>query len=54
MIGLSIFEHSEQLSAFDAALAAGALAAGATHLVSADTAFAGVPGLTTSSPTRTA
>ncbi len=43
--GLSIFEHSEQLGAFDAILAAAALSAGASALVSADTAFATVPTL---------
>jgi uncharacterized protein len=43
--GLSIFEHSEQLGAFDAILAAAALSAGAQALVSADTAFAAVPTL---------
>jgi uncharacterized protein len=40
--GLSIFEHSEQLGAFDAVLAAAALGAGAQALVSADMAFAAV------------
>lgn len=43
--GLSIFEHSEQLGAFDAILAAAALSAGASALVSADTAFAAIPTL---------
>jgi predicted nucleic acid-binding protein len=40
--GLSIFERSEQLGAFDAILAAAALSAGAQALVSADMAFATV------------
>jgi predicted nucleic acid-binding protein len=43
--GLSIFEHSAQLGAFDAVLAAAALSAGAQALVSADMAFAAVPAL---------
>ncbi len=43
--GLSIFESSERLGAFDAALAAAALSIGAPRLISADTAFASVPGL---------
>ncbi len=43
--GLSTFEHSEQLGAFDAVLAAAALSAGATTLVSADIAFASIPAL---------
>jgi uncharacterized protein len=44
--GLSIFEHAEQLAAFDAVLAAAALEVGARALVSADGAFAAVPKLT--------
>jgi uncharacterized protein len=40
--GLSIFERSEQLGAFDAILAAAALSAGAQAVVSADMAFAAV------------
>ena len=40
------FETSERLGAFDAVLAASAMAHGATALVSADAAFAGVPGIT--------
>jgi uncharacterized protein len=40
--GLSMFEHSEQLRAFDAVLAAAALSAGAQALVSADKAFAAI------------
>ncbi len=38
--GLSLYERSERLGAFDAVLAAAAEAAGAEALVSADTAFA--------------
>jgi predicted nucleic acid-binding protein len=43
--GLAIFEHSEQLGAFDAVLAASAIGAGATALISADSAFATIPTL---------
>ncbi|HEY7890846.1 MAG TPA: PIN domain-containing protein [Solirubrobacteraceae bacterium] len=43
--GLSIYERSERLGAFDAVLAAAALGTGARALISADTAFAVVPGL---------
>lgn len=43
--GLSLFERSEQLGAFDAVLAAAALSASAEALVSADTAFAAVAAL---------
>jgi uncharacterized protein len=43
--GLSLFERSEQLGAFDAVLAATALDVGASALVSADGAFASVTGL---------
>lgn len=43
--GLALFESVERLGAFDAVLAAAALAAGATALVSADRALAGLPGL---------
>ena len=43
--GLSIFERAEDLSAFDAVLAAAALSASAKALVSADSAFALVPAL---------
>jgi uncharacterized protein len=43
--GLAIWEATEALGAFDAVLAAAALEAGADALVSADAAFAGVPGL---------
>jgi predicted nucleic acid-binding protein len=41
--GLSIFERTEDLGAFDAILAAAALDAGAQALVSADKAFASLP-----------
>ena len=44
--GLRLFERSATLGAFDAVLAAVALRAGATTLVSADRAFTGVRGLT--------
>lgn len=40
--GLSLFERSARLGAFDAVLAAAALEAGAQALVSADSAFADV------------
>jgi predicted nucleic acid-binding protein len=43
--GLSLFEHDERLGSFDAVLAATALDVGASALVSADGAFAGVAGL---------
>ena len=43
--GLRLFERSDTLGAFDAVLAAVALRAGATTLVSADRAFADVRGL---------
>jgi predicted nucleic acid-binding protein len=43
--GLALFERTERLGAFDAVLAATALDAGASALVSADGAFAAVPGL---------
>lgn len=43
--GLSLFEQIDRLGAFDAVLAASATAANATALVSADAAFADVPGL---------
>lgn len=43
--GLSLFERSERLGAFDAVLAAAAVDAGAETLVSADTAFAEVSGV---------
>lgn len=44
--GLRLFEASERLDAFDAVLAASAMTHGAAALVSADAAFAGVPGIT--------
>lgn len=43
--GLAVFEKTDRLGAFDAVLAAAAMAVGADALVSADKAFAGVPGL---------
>ncbi len=43
--GLSLFERADGLGAFDAVLAAAALDAGASALISADAAFAAVPGL---------
>lgn len=43
--GLTIFTEQTRLGAFDAVLAAGALAAGAAALVSADAAFAGIDDL---------
>jgi uncharacterized protein len=43
--GLALFESVDRLGAFDAVLAAGAIAAGAAALVSADNAFPDVPGL---------
>ena len=49
--GLALFEAHESLGAFDAVLAASALARGADALVSADEAFAVVPGLTRLDPT---
>ncbi len=44
--GLALFERGEKLGAFDAVLAAAAMARGADALVSADTDFAAVEGLT--------
>jgi predicted nucleic acid-binding protein len=44
--GLALFERNERLGAFDAVLAASAKSSGARALVSADAAFATVPGLT--------
>jgi predicted nucleic acid-binding protein len=44
-LGLDLFERHRELGAFDAVLAAAALSAGADALVSADAAFAAVPGL---------
>ncbi|MEZ0367119.1 type II toxin-antitoxin system VapC family toxin [Mycobacterium sp. pUA109] len=43
--GLALFETTPQLGAFDAVLAAAAAEAGAAAIVSADTAFAGLPGV---------
>jgi predicted nucleic acid-binding protein len=43
--GLSLFEGTQRLGAFDAVLTAAALDAGASALVSADTAFAEAPDL---------
>lgn len=43
--GLRLYRDSEGLGAFDAVLAAAALAAHADAIVSADTAFSQVPGL---------
>lgn len=43
--GLSLFERTQHLGAFDAVLAASALNAGASALVSADSAFATVGNL---------
>jgi len=48
--GLALFEQSEKLGAFDAVLAAAAIARGADALVSADTGFAAVEGLTHVAP----
>jgi uncharacterized protein len=44
--GLALFEHNERLGAFDAVLAATAIDLDASALVSADSAFADVHGLT--------
>jgi len=44
--GLGLFERVEGVGAFDAVLAAAAMAGGATALVSADVGFGEVPGLT--------
>lgn len=43
--GLRIFQQTQALGAFDAVLAAAAMARDATALVSADAAFSGVAGL---------
>jgi predicted nucleic acid-binding protein len=43
--GLALFTQTQKLGAFDAVLAAAARSTGSTTLVSADTAFASVPGL---------
>lgn len=50
--GLALFEHSAKLGAFDAVLAAAAIGRGADSLVSADTAFAAVDGLTHAIPDK--
>lgn len=50
--GLSLFAGSDRLGAFDSVLAAAAKLAGAAALVSADAAFAEVPGLTYLAPTN--
>ncbi|MFI4989370.1 MAG: type II toxin-antitoxin system VapC family toxin [Solirubrobacterales bacterium] len=50
--GLTLFEHSEALGAFDAVLAACAARAGIQALVSADTAFAGIAQLSHVVPDR--
>ena len=52
--GLSLFEQHPELGAFDAILAAVALAHGADALVSADAAFAAVPELVLIDPATTA
>lgn len=44
--GLSLFERLDRLGAFDAVLAAAALGAGASALVSADEGFSSAPDLT--------
>jgi len=46
MQGLASFERDERLGAFDAVLAAAGAAGGAASLISADTAFAAVEGVT--------
>lgn len=43
--GLVLFERTKRLGAFDAVLAAAAIAAGATALVSADRGFAAIPAI---------
>lgn len=45
-LGLRLFEEQAVLGSFDAVLAATTMLCGASALVSADRAFAGVPGLT--------
>jgi predicted nucleic acid-binding protein len=52
--GLSLFEKHPELGAFDAVLAAVAIARGAEALVSADRAFASVPELAWIDPTTAA
>jgi predicted nucleic acid-binding protein len=51
--GLSLFERTVGLGAFDAVLAASAAAAGIGTLVSADTGFADVPGISHVVPDQT-
>lgn len=43
--GLALFQHHPELGAFDAVLAATAIARHAEAMISADSAFASVPGL---------
>jgi predicted nucleic acid-binding protein len=43
--GLALFERAPSLGAFDAVLAAAAILAGASAMVSADTGFGEIPGL---------
>ncbi len=50
--GLTLYAASDRLGAFDAVLAAVSVSAGADALVSADAAFAEVPGLTYVPPTQ--
>lgn len=50
--GIELFERVESLGAFDAVLAAAAIAAGAKALVSADAAFGRVPDLAAVLPDR--
>ena len=50
--GLKLFEEFDALGAFDAVLAAAAIGAGASAIVSADSAFAAVPGLAHIVPDR--
>lgn len=50
--GIELFERVESLGAFDAVLAAAAIAAGAQALVSADAAFGEVPDLDAVFPDR--
>jgi predicted nucleic acid-binding protein len=52
--GLALFERSPALGAFDAVLAAAGVNAGVAALVSADPAFAAVPGLVHVLPDRAA
>ncbi len=46
LLGLRLFEEHQELGAFDAVLAATAIAQGADALISADRAFARIRGLT--------